>query len=487
MTSDAMRRRSARIRARSRSIVFARSGRVLRAGGRSAATSSRTTSTSVTASSVAERGQAVEERELAEHRRRVDRLERALVARQPHADGAFGQQVERAVLLAGLHERESGADLANLGVREDRRPVRGRGLGHEQQVGRVLVGLFGKHVERTLVHAAQRKGHAEKAGQAADFCVDRLRSTAQPSNGSSASPSGPPRPGDRAVDEERPDRLRHLRVEDRRAVLLGQDQRAAGVGEQRGVPGAEEAHRRGRVGVRQRQVGEVEQLGAVLGLEAAQRQPLERRLDVARGQPAPVGDLGLRGRPEARQVAGDEVVERVVRRDVGRPDPVLGEPVEVRAAALPGARRRARGPCRPTSRSRANRSCRAARRSPCASSGPSASAVAQRPRLPPRRASCFVARRHHARRGVAGRDRQRPVVGARDEVDRDPHQRRLDDLAVARARGSARRARSPRPATTARCTSTARTAPAARPSRRARPGSRARGARAGPGGRAGRG
>ena len=72
------------------------------------AASSRTTSTSVTASSVAERGAAVEKRELAEHRRRVDRLERALVARQPHADRALGQQVQRAVLLAGLHERDAG-------------------------------------------------------------------------------------------------------------------------------------------------------------------------------------------------------------------------------------------------------------------------------------------------------------------------------------------------------------------------------------------
>ena len=63
---------------------------------------------------------AVEERQLAEHRRRVDRLERALVARQPHADGALGQQVQRAVVLAGLDEREARADRA--APRRGRRP-----------------------------------------------------------------------------------------------------------------------------------------------------------------------------------------------------------------------------------------------------------------------------------------------------------------------------------------------------------------------------
>ena len=44
-----------------------------------------------------------------------------------------------------------------------------------------------------------------------------------------------PGPGDRAIDEERRRRVRVAHVEDLRPVLLGQDPRAAGVDEQRGV------------------------------------------------------------------------------------------------------------------------------------------------------------------------------------------------------------------------------------------------------------
>ena len=55
----------------------------------------------------------------------------------------------------------------------------------------------------------------------------------------------------RAVDEERPDRLRHLRREDPRPVLLRKDSRAPSVDEEDGVPGRQEAHRRWRVGIRE--------------------------------------------------------------------------------------------------------------------------------------------------------------------------------------------------------------------------------------------
>ena len=97
MTSEAMRRRSARIRARSRSIACASAGLVL--GRRSKAADVEPHDLDVGDRVERRRARAaVEERELAEHRRRVDRLERALVARQPHADRALGQQVERAVV-----------------------------------------------------------------------------------------------------------------------------------------------------------------------------------------------------------------------------------------------------------------------------------------------------------------------------------------------------------------------------------------------------
>src|SRR4051794_412014 len=70
-----------------------------------------------------ERGRAraaVEEGELPEHRGCVDRLERALVARQAYAHRPLGQQVERAVALARLDECKSRADLEHLGVGEHR-------------------------------------------------------------------------------------------------------------------------------------------------------------------------------------------------------------------------------------------------------------------------------------------------------------------------------------------------------------------------------
>ena len=74
-----------------------------------ASASIRTTCTSVTASSVAERGLPSKNASSPDDRRRVDRLERRLLARDPHGQRAVDQQVQRAVDLAGLHEREPGA------------------------------------------------------------------------------------------------------------------------------------------------------------------------------------------------------------------------------------------------------------------------------------------------------------------------------------------------------------------------------------------
>ena len=62
------------------------------------------------------------------------------------------------------------------------------------------------------------------------------------------------------------------------AVLLGQQAGAAGVDEQRGVPGRQEARRRRGLGVRQRRAREVEQ-GPV---EAAELEPVEHRGDLLR-------------------------------------------------------------------------------------------------------------------------------------------------------------------------------------------------------------
>ncbi len=82
-------------------------------------------------------------------------------------------------------------------------------------------------------------------------------------------------------DEERGERGRRLDAEQLRPVLLRQHAGAPRVHEQRRVPGGQEAHRRGRPGVgqrpvrdvEQRPVGDVEQLLAVLAAQAAQLQP----------------------------------------------------------------------------------------------------------------------------------------------------------------------------------------------------------------------
>ena len=93
-------------------------------------------------------GQAVEERELADDGGRLDRLEWAVAARQPHAQRALGDQVEPAVLLARLQHGEPGAHAQGLGVLEHLRPVRRRRLGQEHQVRGILAGLRRGEPER---------------------------------------------------------------------------------------------------------------------------------------------------------------------------------------------------------------------------------------------------------------------------------------------------------------------------------------------------
>ena len=186
-----------------------------------------------------------------------------------------------------------------------------------------------------------------------------------------------------------------------RAVLLGQDQRAARVGEQRRRPRC--GRKRTGAGVSASgsgRSGQVEELRAVLGLEAAQLEPLERRLDVLDGRARPSWRCRpCAAGPEPGQVARDEVVERVVRRPSGGAEPVLGEPEEVRAAPLPRARRRDADQVDPQRRCRGRPPCRSAPRSPCASAARPRSAVAQRRRpRSPAASSPLVARSHQARR-----------------------------------------------------------------------------------------
>ena len=94
----------------------------------------------------------------------------------------------------------------------------------------------------------------------------RIAAAGRRSKGSARKPLAvqPPRARDLAVDEERRRRLRVLRVEDQRAEALGEQAGAAGVHEQRRVPGRQQPHRRGRVRGGSGAPGDVEQLAAVL-------------------------------------------------------------------------------------------------------------------------------------------------------------------------------------------------------------------------------
>ena len=132
--------------------------------------------------------------------------------------------------------------------------------------------------------------------------------------------------------------VRRLDAEQLRPVLLGQHAGAAGVHEQRRVPGRQEARRRGRAGIGQRPVRDVEQLLAVLGPERAQLQP--RQHGAQRGERRPVKlatslrDAG----PNAFEVARTRRVGRRRDADAGRRRP------SPRRAAKRSARRRSHVP-----------------------------------------------------------------------------------------------------------------------------------------------
>src|SRR3954462_8437404 len=78
-----------------------------------------------------------------------------------------------------------------------------------------------------------------------------------------------PAPGHGAVDQEGRLRLRRLRVEDERPVLIRQDPGAARVYQRGRVPRRQEARGRRRVRVRQRRPWQVDQLLAVLTAKAS--------------------------------------------------------------------------------------------------------------------------------------------------------------------------------------------------------------------------
>src|SRR5262249_10898896 len=120
----------------------------------------------------------------------------------------------------------------------------------------------------------------------------------------------PPKPGNEAVDEERG--LDHpSAVDDRPAVLVRDHARPVGMRQDEVVVAREEPDRGARVAGRERGAWQIEQLTSPLVAEAPQRlERRERGLEVAHAEPAPLGDVSPRRRPESPEVATDEALSR---------------------------------------------------------------------------------------------------------------------------------------------------------------------------------
>ena len=256
-------------------------------------------------------------------------------------------------------------------------------------------------------------------------------------------------------------------------MLVGEDPGAPCVHEQGRVPGREEAHRNRSLGGRKRRAREVEQLAALLVAEAAELHPLERLRERADAHPGPVGDVRPRRRPERAEVAADEVFPRLELGELRlRPDPLLGEAEEVGPAPLPGPGGRHAdevGPEPDPGKPEAGLRDLLLRPRPVREEA--AEPLGRAPQV-------ALVRALHAPRPraplLADRDRERPVVAARDDVDRAAHQRRLHQRAPLERAGHRLALRGRRPATRGRRRSTARTATARSPSARRRAAAAAR-------------
>ena len=225
-----------------------------------------------------------------------------------------------------------------------RRSVRARVSGHRARVRVLAVLVDGRILDATR---ETRQGARPRPRPRARP-RDRVARTPPSGRGRRRTP----RSGDGAVDEERADRLRHPRREDPRPVLLGEHARATRVDEEDGVPGREEAHRCGRLGIRQRRAREVEELAAGLVAEAPELQALEDRREVAGPQVPAHRAMSLRDAgPERAEIAADEVVaaRRARRRLRARPSArPSGRGARAASPTCPtAARERARATARP--------------------------------------------------------------------------------------------------------------------------------------------
>ena len=243
----------------------------------------------------------------------------------------------------------------------------------------------------------------------------------------------PPRARDRAVDEEGPDRLRHLRREDPRPVLLGKDSASAahgrGAARPTSVGSGPVPASRGRGAARAGGRGARRPARRGSGGAAVARAPARRRRaacpPTAR---CPSATPARRRRGSAGRDARSAVGLR--RRPPARPS--LGRLEEMRATLLPRSRRRhphelePRPDHPPAARRRPRRAPRGGAARP-ASSACSSAACRSRSRSVGRG---FCTRSHHSRCAAPDRDGERPVVAPRDDVDRLAHQRRLDHRAA---------------------------------------------------------
>src|SRR5206468_3971663 len=107
---------------------------------------------------------------------------------------------------------------------------------------------------------------------------------------------------DLAVDQKRVDRLWRPDVEDRRSVLLGDDQRAAAMDAQRRVPDGQEADRSERFSRRQWCTGKVNQLAAAIVAKRLQVDLARSALSERQRDSRPVCEIVEAGRAETAEI-----------------------------------------------------------------------------------------------------------------------------------------------------------------------------------------
>ena len=240
----------------------------------------------------------------------------------------------------------------------------------------------------------------------------------------------PPRARNRAVDEEGSDRLRHRRREDPRTGAPPRGRRSAAHG--RGAPRPRSAGSAPEPASPDRAAERAEGRGARRRIRHGSAAASVARVRASTSptrMPGPLRDVGARRRPERGRGSGERGgrARRPLRRPPARPSALpsgRGARVASPTCRTAGrARARATAPTIPQPRPTTSTSS-SWRRGPSAMSASSRDACRSRSRS-------FGRRLLHAQPPVAlriaNRDRERPVVAARDDVDRRAHERRLDD------------------------------------------------------------